>query len=507
MERSYLKRRSSRHRPVTGVDRRGIQGDLAAALDKSREAEDPRVERPAAMIRALRYLANTTGAGPAEAMTAKAHALYEYLLAVARLEIVAKSKHRVSFADARAYLSVDRNDRIREYLLAISQARVSYDFRERQDGAQPTGGIPLLQCKETPDERGNPCIAYALLPSIRQVILGAREYTHLEINAFARFRCKYSARLYPRLAHVAGMATQKPLIYTPEQLAAEIGWGFEDKVHFGHFEARCLKPMLNDFSLGLRRFSVDYELRRAMTRGRPVEAIIFTVSRSHKKLEEQKKVAVLPVERHRLRRHIEKSGLDRVRDTPNEELMAQAATVLQMTIGEVSARWVEALLRARADPAAYLGAHRRNTGRFVLRLLKEKGVGAAFREWLLDHQRPNCASYPVPGYPGVVATEMPVSVRADHPRELREVDHFDEASIIQFDLKENLPLDTIETEIFTRIDRYAQWTGLQEKTLRFRWRRQGVVDCRDYQVPLGWADNSRFLHAFEGMLSECRWLG
>lgn len=507
MERSYLKRRSSRHRPLTGADRRGIQGDLAAALGESREAEDPRVERPAAMIRALRYLANTAAAGPVEAMTAKAHALYEYLLAVARLEIVAKSEHRVSFADARAYLSVDRNDRIREYLLAMSQTCVSYDFRERQDGAQPTGRIPLLKCEEVPDERGNPCIAYALHPSIRQVILGAREYTHLEINAFARFRCKYSARLYPSLALVAGMTIQKPLVYTLEQLAAEIGWGHGNKVHFGHFETRCLKPMLDDFSLGLRRFSVAYELRRATTRGRPVEAIILTVSRSHKKLEEQKKVAVLPVERHRLRRHIEKSGLDRVRDTPNEELMAQAATVLEMTIGEISARWVEALLRARADPAAYLGAHRRNTGGYILRLLEQKGVGTAFREWLLDHQIPQCACYPVPGNPGVVATEKPVPELPDRPREFREVDRFEEARIVQFDLDESLPLETIETEILARVDRYAQWTGLQEKTLRFRWRRQGVVDCRDYLVPLGWADNSRFLHAFEGMLSECRWLG
>jgi hypothetical protein len=378
---------------TTAVERSGIQGDLSAVLDKERvKNEDPRVEKPAILIRSLRYLGASEGDTPAAAMTAKSHALYELLMASARIELNKTSEHRVSFADAKAYLDVDRSDRIRGYVNAISSTFVAYDFLER-DGYQRIGRIPLLLCEEIVSPSGERFIGFEMHQSIRKIILESREYTHLEIAAFARFKCKYTSRLYPRLALMSGMPVQHPVRFTPEELAAFVGYSVGAKLHYGRFEKDVIDPVLNDLSYGVRRFYVEYTVERAASRGRPVTAVIFTVSKTQKRLDEIKRDNVVPIARARVQKTINDSTADPTTEVPHENILAAAAVQMKWPLNEVATRWLDALERAKADPQAVLGSMCSMTGSELLRIMHEFGVGTAFNEWLQDPFAPDGKFY------------------------------------------------------------------------------------------------------------------
>jgi len=405
--RNTFHRRPADKAPITGADRSGIQGDLSAVLDKARiEKEDPRAERPLVMIRSLRYVGETEGATPAAAMSAKSHALYEYLMASARTQIAETEDHVVPFAAAMAYLDTPRADRIREYLDAITGTYVSYDFTEEDGTRRAAGRIQLLQCEEVVKPTGEREIGYRMHPSVRKVILAATQYAHLEVAAFARFKSKYSARLYPKLAYVAGLDEQHPLVYRPEDLAAELGWvGKKGKFHWGHFESDVLKPAMDDMfgaadgstSAKVRRFSADYELRRAATRGRPVEAIVFRVGKAKKHLAENQKPPIDATERDRIREMFDTAKLDPATEVPNEEIMAQAAGKLNIGILLIAERWITTMSLAKEDPEILVGSLGLLSGRQILTTLAEEGVRAAFTRWLTDWKEPDGINYR-PGY-------------------------------------------------------------------------------------------------------------
>ncbi|MDX0494062.1 RepB family plasmid replication initiator protein [Sinorhizobium medicae] len=425
--RNSFNRRPADKAPITGADRSGIQGDLSAVLDKSRvEREDPRVERPLVMIRSVRYVGETEGATPAAAMSAKSHALYEYLMASARTQIASTEDHVVPFADAMAYLETPRADRIREYVEAINGTFVAYDFTDEDGSRRAANRIQLLQCEDVTRPSGTRVIEYRMHPSVRKVILAATQYAHLEVAAFARFRCKYSARLYPKLAYVAGLDEQHPLVYKPEELAAELGWvGKKGKFHWGHFESDVLKPAIDDMfgaadgSSGakVRRFLADYELRRAATRGRPVESVVFRIGKAKKHLAENQKPPIDAADRNRIRTMFGRAKIDAAAEAPNEEILAQAAGKLDVGIALLAERWTTTMALAKEDPEILIGSLGILTGRQILATLAEEGVGAAFTKWLGDWKEPDGINYR-PGYepaaiPVTEVAEIDPEVEAD----------------------------------------------------------------------------------------------
>lgn len=492
--RKSFHRRPSNQIPITGADRNGIQGDLSAVLDKSRsEREDPRVERPLVMIRSIRYVGETEGATPAAAMSPKSHALYEYLMASARMKIATVEDHTVSFADAMAYLDTPRSDRIREYLDAISNTYVSYDFTEEDGTRRAAGRIQLLQCEEVIRPSGEREIGYRMHPSVRKVILAATQYAHLEVAAFARFRCKYSARLYPKLAYVAGLDEQHPLVYRPEELADELGWvGKKGVFHWGHFEADCLRPAMDDMfgaddgSTGqkVRRFVADYELRRAASRGRPVEAIVFHVGKARKHLGEEQKPKVVSLDRERVRKIFADAGLDHAQ-IPSEELLAQAAGRLSVGIAHMAERWAAAISLAKEDPELLIGSLEVLTGRQVLDVLEKEGVGAAFAKWLVDCKEPKGLRY----RDGSVPAPMPLSVdakpTAPTPKPLADTGiDFRDASVIRIEFDDEIRTQRWAQQIIDDLRAAHLFDFGEQKTLRLEWNGNGFVDRKEVAVPL-----------------------
>lgn len=163
--------------PVIGADRAGVHGDLVAVLNPlSERAADISVERPAAMIHALRYAGAGEGAAPAEALGVKSHALYEFLIASARLELTERTDFVVPVLSVMAFLRVRSTNRIREYVKEIANTWVSYDFTVG-DGVEPSGRrMQLLQCCEVVAVSAERFIRYTIPDDVRQVILAARAY-------------------------------------------------------------------------------------------------------------------------------------------------------------------------------------------------------------------------------------------------------------------------------------------------------------------------------------------
>ncbi|MGV2114292.1 RepB family plasmid replication initiator protein [Agrobacterium salinitolerans] len=496
--RNSFRRRPTTQRSITGAERTGVQGDLSAVLDKNRaEKEDPRVERPLVMIRSIRYVGETEGATPAEAMSAKSHALYEYLMASARIEIAATSEHSVPFADAMAFLDTPRSDRIREYIDAINKTYVSYDFTEMDGTRRASNRIQLLACEDITLPSGERIIGYRMHPSVRKVILAATQYAHLEVAAFARFRCKYSARLYPKLAYLAGLDEQLPTLYKPEELADELGYvSKKGKFHWGHFENDCLKPAMDDMfgaddgstEAKVRRFTANYELNRAATRGRPVESIIFSVGRARKHLAEEQKPTVVSLDRARIRKIFDKAGLDHVTETPNDDLLAQAAGRMKVSIVLMAQRWAATMSLAKEDPDILVGLLGLLTGRQILDTLASEGVGAAFTKWLTDWKEPTGISYR-PGQEPVakpVQPEAPAAFLAPPAKPISDngVDFYD-ASVIRIEFDDEIRTDRwIQREVIDRLQEAHLLSMGETKTLRLEWNGNGFLASKEITAPM-----------------------
>jgi hypothetical protein len=377
MQTTFFKRRSARKNDViVGADRRGFQGAEETLVDiELAEKTCPRFERPAVMIETLRFVSAREGSEPAEAMTVKAHALYEYLMASARLQLEHQDgqEFRVSFSDAKTYLGIERTDRLREYVSAINETRVVYDFRT--EGYQRSGTMPLLMCDYIRQDDGQQFIAYSMHRAVQKVILSARRYGWLELNAFRKFRSKYTSRLYPRLALLAGQSVRKPMSTTPEKLAEELGWA-PDKFHWGNFQSRVLEPILLDINGGekvapsVARFRTEMKLVRGAGRGSPVKEIIFDVIPNETLTRQSRAARLDGVHAAVARFHID--GLDAAH-TPAMVLVAQAVTSTGKTVFHIRDEWKVTVLALLTEE------HRDH---HLRKLLDDRGVGDAFAAWV-----------------------------------------------------------------------------------------------------------------------------
>jgi Initiator Replication protein len=375
--------------PLTGATRCGVHGDLKALLDPTSEAAaSVAMDMPAVMIKTIRYVGSSEGSSPAEVMGVKAHALYAFLMASARVDLVNETNFLVPYEDAKNFLQIERTDRLREYMEALNRTMVSYDFTEK-DGVRNIGeSIQLLSCRTRIMPDGRSYIKYSMPDDVRTVILAAKSYTWEELAAFSKFSSKYAARLYPILALRAGMSFEKPhpVVFETEELAAQLGWSYEPgKFKFSHFEARCLLPALADIQANVKRFQVlEYKPIHADTRGRPVVRISFTVSQAVRPLEERQKKETSAAEKRILHALMERRGLSMQTEVPAMDTLARAATMLETNTITVAQRWAIVLERARDVPTMPFGATGGGIGQDILDALESRGVGVAFGLWLAD---------------------------------------------------------------------------------------------------------------------------
>lgn len=356
-----------------GRDRGGIQAsDLLAAMTDPVQAaiQNARVEKPRVMIETLRFVRSDN-------LTAKDMALYEGLFAQARLQGIEKECHRIAIADIAKFVAIKNPERLVESLERISDVRVRYDFVEDGMRRKSTQQLILIEVREQL-ATGATYLSYSIPEAVRKVVLASRDYAMLEINAFAKFRCRYTSRLYPRLALRAGMhaAVRKPWIIEPKKLAEELGYPMKN-FSYGVFKRDVLTPAMADMAYpNVTRFAVSMEAPRGTGRGRSVDRITFHVTDAIRRIDEHKAAT------------LSRRGMAAVRATdqalepdelPSTLVVARAVTATGLDERVLSEGWRSAYERAKADPAreVLLGLE----GWSLINLVKQNGVGSGFSLW------------------------------------------------------------------------------------------------------------------------------
>lgn len=359
-------------RDTTGAERKGIRGDISLVLADERPSieREPTAQKAAALISSVRYYGDREGNTPAEAMTATSAALYEYLMARWRPTLKDKDTCAVSYADAKAYLGIDKTSRLRKYMAVLCSTWVSYDFLDSAEGFRRKGTrVQLLNLEElTHEVSGEHYIGVSMFPGVRKAILESDRWANLELGAYPRFSSKYTSLLYPTLALMSGRDQRPPLRWTPEELAELLGWQ-PDSFKFSNFESRVLQPVLDDIRDHVRRFEVECEYVRANTRGRPVTEIVITVGKSLKMPEEFQKADMARSDRTVVRQIAEAAAVDPATQMPGEDALRRAATRLGEPVTAVASMWTDAFADER-----------------IMSLLERDGITDTFEAWVRQQE-------------------------------------------------------------------------------------------------------------------------
>lgn len=405
--------RRKKHDRITGAMRKGFnsRSGMRAMTDKeTAQKEQPTVDRAAPMILKLKIIGAIGEDDKIEdVLTAQGHALYEFLMASARIQGIEHNDIRVSFDDIKAFLGISHNARVMDLSEQLRNTVVAYDFI--QDGWQRWGEMPLLWHDYLRNqEDGKRYLSYSIPPAIRQVILESDRYAKLEINAFPKFSCKYTARLYPRLALMAqrhSIFVKKKPAWTikPEELAELIGYRYKGKFHFGNFKARCLDPVKTDINQHVKRFRMNCEPVHGTGRGSPVTRIEITTNTCFASdagsLSETRK-APLDAEGYLKLNAALQEGTDKYhRIMPSTELVRAAATTMECDVETVVKRWRSALFSA-ANRCDSIIPETTMMGYQLLSFMHDDGPGYAFEKWVKSLVKPEIAIKEPRVSPGII---------------------------------------------------------------------------------------------------------
>ncbi|MBY5551107.1 replication initiation protein [Rhizobium leguminosarum] len=391
--------KATKENQFTGKDRKGFNSRSGAAVftDPIRAmAEQPTTDKPAALIKHLRIIgARGEGDKIEDVLTAQGHALYELLMASARIQGIENSEFLVSADDAKKFLGIEHNDRLQSLIDQLWNTEVEYDFRV--PGYSRIGNkIPLLLPDWIIDDSGKRYIAFSVHNAIKQIILTRHHYAKLEIIAFPKFSCKYTARLYPRLALIAGQdEPYRSWRVTPEELVNDIGFQFSGDFHFGNFEKGALKKVQADIDNHITRFTARYEVVRRPGRGNPVDHILFVVQPREAPLQEQRKAPLTADGYAELNASLKHED-SFYGEMPSAELLRQGATLTGYDALELLEIWKSNISQMHAYPTVSLPDADLLTGEEVFGLLHEQGIDAAFAHWCAFLKKKAVVVKPIP---------------------------------------------------------------------------------------------------------------
>jgi len=392
--------KATKENQFTGKDRKGFNSRSGAAVFTDPTlalAEQPTTDKPAALIKHLRIIgAKGEGDKIEDVLTAQGHALYELLMASARSQGIEQSEFRVAADVAKKYLGIEHNARLQGLIDQLYDTQVEYDFRV--PGYSRSGNrIPLLIPDWITEEAtGKKFITFSVHNAIKQIILTRHHYTKLEINAFPKFSCKYTPRVYPRLALIAGQDEPfRSWRVTPQELVRDICFQFDGKFHFGNFEKGCLKKVAADIEAHITRFTASYEIVRKPGRGNPVDYILFLVQPREAPLQEQPK-APLTAEGYAELNASLKNADTFHGEMPSAELLRQGATLTGYDVHELLEVWKSNISQMHAYPSMPLPDADLVTGDEIFGLLYEQGIAAAFAHWCSFLRKKPKAANPAP---------------------------------------------------------------------------------------------------------------
>jgi hypothetical protein len=346
--------------------------DFETALTDEEEGwrQSPQVKKARELFETVRYVGG-------DELTARDHATYEYLFNTARHDGMEKESHLAVVGDIMRHLDVTHADRVWESLSRLADVRVTYGGGSEH--VRVRGKVSLLNFELTEDLRaGTAVLSYSIPAQVRNLVLQSESYALLEANAFPQFKCKYTARLYPRLALRAGYdaPVRKPWVVEPQKLAEELGYKFT-KWNYRHFFIDVLKPVLKDIENHVRRFGVRMDEVRGKGRGRPVEVLAFQTTGLSRRLREIQAATITPGEKYRAQApdHVhEKTEL------PSVAILARAVTRTGRTMDELTDGYRAALEQGKKNPRAEISSG--VAGGFLTLMARRDGGDTAFEFWL-----------------------------------------------------------------------------------------------------------------------------
>lgn len=379
----------SKKKPLKAGDRKGFnsRSGMASMLDpKLAEVERPTVDKVVQLITKLRIIGLLKdGAEPQDVLTAAGHALYEFLMAAARIQGIEKDEFRVEIVDCKKFLGIKHNDRLRALVDQLRHTTVEYDFAvgtERWQGEMP---LLLVDYLTTADRKSY--LVYSIQPRVKRVITESTRWAKLDINAYPKFKSKYTARIYPhfQLHAQTHAGIRKPFIIEPQAFAEMVGFVHSGEFHFGNFEKGCLKPIMkdfDDFSLSLSVQMMPYHRRPG--RGNPVSHLEFTL---------EPREYLRPMGDGKLR-HVEGAEFDNlaalIREDectvkefqPTAALLLKAALRLNREPVDLLEMWRDDVSKAFAYPTMEILFGLR--GQELCDLLETRGGPAAFELWAMS---------------------------------------------------------------------------------------------------------------------------
>lgn len=373
----YIASQLSGKNIVRGRNRRGIRsGDWEKETSSDRHfLDNPQAEK-------ARVLVETAAVIGADLLTAQDIALHEYLLACARRKGLDKARHKISMKALTGYLGITKPERVWDSLERLMATIVRYHIIDPTTSRRVC--LPMLQQVAMSTNRitDKTVIDYAIPGVIRDAILESRAYTWIDINTFPKFRCKYSGRLYPKLALMAGYdhRVRKPWTPTIDELAQFIGYAKPgDAVHAGSF-FRMLDKALAEIAEHVTRFEVVCvkPKRAAHGQGRPLAGTFYiTTSSTTRSVYSYKPAFLGPSQIGQIedRRYT----LLEDREHPPVKYFAQAQVMTGFPAEELSNRWRRDVIGGRLDPEVRIGAM---TGALLTSVLDDEGIRNAFRFWI-----------------------------------------------------------------------------------------------------------------------------
>ncbi|MBW8908203.1 MAG: replication initiation protein [Mesorhizobium sp.] len=357
---------SKRKKPLLGADIKGIQAyHLDSALTEKDEKvrQSPQHKKPVELIESMRIVGK-------DELTARDQAVYEMMLSSARDGGIEKEQHVLGVSDIMRYLEVDHVDRVIESSYCLTG-----------DGKRSRGKFSLADYDVTEELRsGTAILTYSIPPAVRKMVLESTSYALLDINVFAKFRCRYAPRLYQRLAKRAGQhkKMRKPWVIDPQELADELGYPYKSW-NFRHFQRDVLVPALKDIADCVGRFGVHMpKPARSNTRGGRVKQICFVISDRQKESKEIQASAILPGEKYLIQAP---DAAHLPNELPSAAAVARAVTLSGHDPVELSKAYRLVLDKAKADPDANVsGSGLPIQGAMILWLAKD-GADEAFLIW------------------------------------------------------------------------------------------------------------------------------
>lgn len=363
---------------IRGRDRAGYRsGDWVKETSSRRHISDePQIARERIMIESVAIVG-------ADKLTAQDIAVHEYLLACARKSDISLPRHRIRLGQLADYLGVTQYKRVWNSIERLGKTKFRYNIMDPEKRKRvcryPIEAVSI----STNRLAKNTIIDYSIPAVIREAILQSRSYTWLDINAFSKFKSKYTGRLYPKLALMAGYDFRVRKDWTPTiaELAAFIGYAPKGKaIHVASF-MKVIDKALAEIEEHICGFNVIcVKPKRGTGRGRAIPddaTFVFTTSDTRVNVLARRPAVLTKKQIARIEDRLHSTL--REYEHPPVKYFAQAQALTGIPADEVSDRWRLNISEARRHPEKRFGIL---SGGHFIHLLDSEGVKIAFRYWI-----------------------------------------------------------------------------------------------------------------------------